>query len=275
MPSSSPRRSGGAGRTGRRRFDSAGDGDQAKAGPGQEAVDAAQQRHGAEVGDGRAVAVLDVIGRQAPVRHVLEHQRLRVAADAGEHAGAGELGAQLGVGADGLLEHQLLVGAPQQGGGVQAEGVAQQAEVEGDLLVDAVDGALGELELVDLAAAGGGVALLGAGVDQAEVAGLLAHALELALDAVAVLLTQAADQAAEHEQVAGGEEADVAEVIDDLRARAGADDQLERGDAAEPGERDPAGAVDDQQEGDERVDQRVGVGPEVGAVGFEPTASTV
>jgi hypothetical protein len=63
---------------------------------------------------------------------------------------------QLGVGADGLLEHQLLVGAPQQGGGVQAEGVAQQAEVEGDLLVDAVDGALGELELVDLAAAGGG-----------------------------------------------------------------------------------------------------------------------
>jgi hypothetical protein len=58
---------------------------------------------------------------------------------------------------------------------VQAEGVAQQAEVEGDLLVDAVDGALGELELVDLAAAGPGRCAR-AGVDQAEVAGLLAHA---------------------------------------------------------------------------------------------------
>ena len=111
--------------------------------------------------------------------------------------------------ADDLLELQLLAGRvqPQQRAGLQAQRLAQQIQGGEQLLVDGLDRPLRQLLL--LLGARAHPALAGRGRrDEAEVAGLLAHAGHLGLQAAAVLAPLAGDLGVQEGHVEHGEDHD-------------------------------------------------------------------
>ena len=139
--------------------------------------------------------------------------------------------------------------------GVQAQGVAQQAEQARQALLDLDDGALRQHDL-------GGGAVAGPAAQQAELAGLLAQAADLAADGQIMIAAQQEDLALQEERVQHREEADEEPVDQEAPRLAGeqavgvqeqrlaGDDQPEQ----RQGRGQPAQAA---QERRQRVDQRV------------------